>query len=223
MENSHTFIYIVLLLTLSTYTNQAPIKYCYRYGSDSSLDNLSIGLKGKVFTNLETTNKVQIAFFTKKEDCETSCKKSKSYYSCLQANSSYDLKFGITAGAYVCWLKDECYQRTNEFEEYRHLDDSISYSSLAGCNYACNTVYMKKGHCMIHLDFNYHCYYKTYKDENMTEKEKMDRMERQARKLAFQMSHPTPAPAPAPTTPTTTNPSPAPTNSPNTPVSSTTK
>ena len=208
MDHYNTLIFIVLLLCLTTYTNQFPQKYCYRYGSDSSLDNLELGLKGKVYTNLETSNKIQIAFFTKREECEASCKKSKYYHGCLQSNSSYDLQFGITKGSFVCWLKDLCYKRTNEFEEFRNKDAVITYSSVAGCSYLCNTIYMKKGHCMINKDFNYYCYYKTKHDENMTEKEKLDLMEKKARALAKVIAggsklKPTTAPAPA-------NPAPAP-------------
>jgi len=152
------------------------IKTCYRYGSDSPLDNIKTVDIGTTYFNLEIKKQINLAFYSTKEHCETACKASNKYYSCLPSNSSYDKAFGIRANTFVCWLKDTCMKRTHEYEEFKNKDASIHYSSKNKCNYLCNSVYMNRGHCMINKDFNYYCYYKTVADEKKSLANKAERL-----------------------------------------------
>jgi len=133
-------------------------QYCYRYGSDSPLDKLKIEEKNKEFINNDTKAKIHLAYYKKKTDCETECKKSPHYWGCVISNNSYDLAFGIPNKRYVCWLKDKCPE--SSLHAFPHKDLTINYSSSAGCNYICNTIYLARASCSFHWNFKYYCYYK---------------------------------------------------------------
>ena len=164
-------LFFILMLSIITYSKCVTINslffwnVCYRYGSNSSLDNLHTNDIGKTLINKENQGRINLAFFATKNECESECKKSKYYYACIPNNKTYDLHNGIRDGTYVCWLKQECLKRTNEFEEFRNKDPDIVYQYKNGCDYLCNAVYKNRGHCMINKDFKYHCYYKTVADE----------------------------------------------------------
>ena len=143
---------------------------CFRYGSNSKIDGLSVTNLGKGFVKYETKEVVFISFFDSKEKCKSACKKSKHYYGCYKSNGSYDKEFGIPKDNYVCWLEEKCLKRTHQFEEFKHKDEEISYINFQPCNYLCNTVYDNRGHCIINKDYKYYCYYKTIEEMRGREK-----------------------------------------------------
>ena len=162
-------IFSFFILALVTYSSKLNLKstlelsQCWVYANSADEYLNSVSLNNTVtYVNKQTQINKTLIYSKKEGDCLYACERNRYSKGCY-STYSYDVKFGIPIGNYVCWLYVPCPRHFNE-KEYDQIDISIKNKSKYRCSFLCDSIYGQEGRCLQRKipseDQNYYCFFR---------------------------------------------------------------